>query len=52
MSIVSEMDLLCKEFEADPRAYLRPVAEPESPPSTAVEEIMTSHVRIIRELPQ
>ncbi|GAA4629345.1 CBS domain-containing protein [Actinoallomurus vinaceus] len=49
VGIVSEMDLLRGEFEADPRAYLRPAAEPESAPPTAVEEVMTPHVRTVRE---
>lgn len=49
VGIVSEMDLLRGESEADPRAYLRPAAEPESQPPTAVEEVMTPHVRTVRE---
>ncbi|GAB3975505.1 CBS domain-containing protein [Actinoallomurus acanthiterrae] len=49
VGIVSEMDLLRGEFEADPRAYLRPAAEPESQPPTAVEEVMTPQVRTVRE---
>jgi CBS domain-containing protein len=49
VGIVSEMDLLRGEFEADPRAYLRPVAEPGSPPPTAVTEVMTPHVRTVHE---
>jgi CBS domain-containing protein len=49
IGIVSEMDLLRGEFEADPRAYVRPVAEPESPPPAAVEDVMTPHVQTVRE---
>lgn len=49
VGIVSEMDLLRGEFEADPRAYLRPMAQPESPPPTTVEEVMTPNVRTARE---
>ena len=49
VGIVSEMDLLCGEFEADPRAYLRPAAEPESPPPAAVADVMTPHVQTVCE---
>jgi CBS domain-containing protein len=49
VGIVSEMDLLRGEFEADPRAYARPAAEPESPPPTTVTEVMTPNVRTVRE---
>lgn len=49
VGIVSEMDLLRGEFEADPRAYLRPMARPESPPPTTVEQVMTPKVRTARE---
>ena len=49
VGIVSEMDLLRGEFEADPRAYLRPAARPESPPPTTVQEVMTPKVRAARE---
>jgi CBS-domain-containing membrane protein len=49
VGIVSEMDLLRGEFEADPRAYLRPAAEPESPPPAAVEDVMTPRVQTVRE---
>lgn len=49
VGIVSEMDLLRGEFEADPRAYLRPAAEPESPPPAAVEDVMTPQVQTVRE---
>lgn len=47
--IVSEMDLLRGEFEADPRAYLSPAAEPESSPPATVEEVMSPNVRTVRE---
>lgn len=49
VGIVSEMDLLRGEFEADPRAYLRPAAAAGSPPPMAVEDVMTPHVRTVRE---
>ncbi|MCC5575632.1 CBS domain-containing protein [Microtetraspora sp. AC03309] len=49
VGIVSEMDLLRGEFEADPRAYLRPSAPPDSPQSVGVEEVMTPNVRTVRE---
>jgi predicted transcriptional regulator len=49
VGIVSEMDLLRGEFEADPRAYARPAAEPESPPPATVAEVMTPNVRTVRE---
>jgi CBS domain-containing protein len=49
VGIVSEMDLLRGQFEADPRAYLRPAAQPESPPPTTVEEVMTPDLRTVRE---
>ncbi|GLZ09386.1 hypothetical protein Acsp03_68520 [Actinomadura sp. NBRC 104412] len=46
--IVSEMDLLRGAFEADPRAFLRPVAAPGEPPPRHVDEVMTSRVRTAR----
>ncbi|MCO5967837.1 MULTISPECIES: CBS domain-containing protein [Actinoallomurus] len=49
VGIVSEMDLLRGQFEADPRAYLRLAAPPESSPPTGVEEVMTPNVRTARE---
>lgn len=49
VGIVSEMDLLRGEFEADPRAYLRPMGRPDSPPPGGVEEVMTPHVQTVRE---
>jgi CBS domain-containing protein len=49
VGIVSELDLLRGEFEADPRAYLRLAAEAESPPPATVEEVMSPHVVTVRE---
>jgi CBS domain-containing protein len=49
VGIVSEMDLLRGEFEADPRAYLCPVARPESVPPATVAEVMTPKVRTVSE---
>ncbi|GAA0319629.1 CBS domain-containing protein [Actinoallomurus spadix] len=49
VGIVSEMDLLRGQFEADPRAYLRLAAPPEAPPPAGVEEVMTPNVRTARE---
>lgn len=49
VGIVSEMDLLRGEFEADPRASLRPVAPPHDLPPRAVHEVMTAQVRTVRE---
>jgi CBS domain-containing protein len=49
IGIVSEMDLLRNEFEADPRAFVRPVAEPDSLPPRGVDEVMTPHVMTVRE---
>ncbi|MFF5262387.1 CBS domain-containing protein [Actinomadura viridis] len=46
--IVSEMDLLRGAFEADPRAFARPVAAPGGPPPRRVEEVMTARVRTAR----
>jgi CBS domain-containing protein len=47
--IVSEMDLLSDEFEADPRAFARPVAAPDEPPPHRVAQVMTEQVRTVRE---
>jgi CBS domain-containing protein len=47
VGIVSEMDLLRGVFEADPRAYLRPAAEPDAPPPASVTEVMTPHVQTV-----
>ncbi|WP_285709737.1 CBS domain-containing protein [Microtetraspora sp. NBRC 16547] len=49
VGIVSEMDLLRAEFEADPGSYLRPAALPGSQPSVGVEEVMTSKVGTVQE---
>jgi CBS domain-containing protein len=49
VGIVSEMDLLRNEFEADPRAFARPVAAPDGPPPRRVEELMTRQVITVRE---
>lgn len=49
VGIVSEMDLLRGEFEADPRAYLRPAAVPEALPPAKVTEVMTPNVRTVKE---
>lgn len=49
VGIVSEMDLLRGEFEADPRAFLRPVSTPAEAPPAAVAEVMTPRVLTTRE---
>lgn len=49
VGIVSEMDLLRDEFEADPRALARPAADPDGPPPRRVSELMTRHVMTVRE---
>lgn len=49
VGIVSEMDLLRGQFEADPRAFARPAAPTTSPPPTLVEEVMTPNVKTIHE---
>lgn len=49
VGIISEMDLLRGEFQADPRAYLRPVALPDARPAVSVEEVMTPNVKTVRE---
>jgi CBS domain-containing protein len=46
--IVSEMDLLRGEFEADPRAFARPQSAPLAPAPRCVEEVMTRDVRTAR----
>lgn len=48
VGIVSEMDLLRGEFEADPRAFLRPIAVPDEPPPARVEQVMTTQVRTVQ----
>jgi CBS domain-containing protein len=49
VGIVSEMDLLRNEFEADPRAFARPVADPDGMPPRRVDELMTRQVMTVRE---
>ena len=49
IGIVSEMDLLRGEFEADPRALARPVPRPDDLPPRRVDEVMTRHVMTVRE---
>ncbi|WP_433498884.1 CBS domain-containing protein [Sphaerimonospora sp. CA-214678] len=49
VGIVSEMDLLRGEFEADPRAYLRLSAPPGSRPTLGVEDVMSPNVKTVRE---
>ncbi|MBP2705091.1 CBS domain-containing protein [Microbispora sp. RL4-1S] len=57
VGIVSEMDLLRGEFEADPRAHLRlatppderPDVGPDAGPDMGVEEVMTPNVRTVGE---
>src|SRR5579875_720337 len=41
VGIVSEMDLLRGQFEADPRAFLGPASTPGEPPPRRVSEVMT-----------
>jgi CBS domain-containing protein len=49
IGVVSEMDLLRNEFEADPRALARPVADPDGMPPHRVDELMTRQVMTVRE---
>ncbi|MQA87574.1 MAG: CBS domain-containing protein [Streptosporangiales bacterium] len=49
VGIVSETDLLRGEFEADPRAFLRPPPATEKAPPNLVEEVMTRRVLTTRE---
>ncbi|MCT9933732.1 CBS domain-containing protein [Planotetraspora sp. A-T 1434] len=49
VGIVSEMDLLRGEFEADPQAYLGPAALPGSRPPVGVQDVMTPNVKTIPE---
>src|SRR5512139_3302862 len=49
VGIISEMDLLRGEFEADPRAFIRPVQAPADLPPRGVEEVMTTTVKTARE---
>jgi CBS domain-containing protein len=44
VGIVSELDLLRGEFEADPRAFARQIAAPQDPPPRRVAEVMTTEV--------
>lgn len=44
VGIVSELDLLRGEFEADPRAFARQIAAPQDPPPQRVSEVMTVEV--------
>ncbi|MFD0899184.1 CBS domain-containing protein [Actinomadura sediminis] len=48
VGIVSEMDLLRGAFEADPRAFARPVRAASEPPPPRVEDVMTTEVRTAR----
>lgn len=48
VGIVSEMDLLRGAFEADPRAFARPVGASDEPPPRLVEHVMTTEVRTAR----
>jgi CBS domain-containing protein len=45
VGIVSEMDLMRGEFQADPRAFARPVAGPHEPPPRLVRHVMITDVR-------
>jgi CBS domain-containing protein len=49
IGVVSEMDLLRNEFEADPRAFARPVPVPDTMPPRRVDEVMTRHVMTVQE---
>jgi CBS domain-containing protein len=49
VGMVSEMDLLRNEFEADPQAFARPVADPDGMPPRRVDELMTHQVMTVRE---
>jgi CBS domain-containing protein len=49
VGIVSEMDLLRDEFEADPRAFARPMPDPAVMPPRRVAELMTRRVLTMRE---
>ncbi|QKW37010.1 CBS domain-containing protein [Actinomadura sp. NAK00032] len=49
VGVVSEMDLLRGAFEADPRAFARPLSgNPEAPEPRHVDEVMTQDVRTAR----
>ncbi|SEF55829.1 CBS domain-containing protein [Thermomonospora echinospora] len=45
IGIVSEMDLMRGEFQADPRAFVLPVAGPHEPPPRLVRDVMITDVR-------
>lgn len=45
VGIVSDMDLLRGEFQADPRAFALPVAGPDEPPPRLVSDVMIRDVR-------
>lgn len=49
VGIVSEMDLLRREFDTDPRTFVRPVATPQAPPPRRVTEVMKTQVRTAHE---
>jgi len=49
VGIVSEMDLLRGQFEADPRAFLGPASIPGEPPPRRVSEVMTPRVITVTE---
>lgn len=49
VGIVSEMDLLRGEFQADPRAFLQQVGGTTEPPPRRVHEVMTQRVLTVRE---
>ncbi len=49
VGIVSEMDLLRGQFEADPRAFLSPAPTPAEAPPRRVSEVMTSRVITVTE---
>lgn len=49
VGIVSEMDLLRREYESDPRAFLRPAPRARDPLPADVGELMSPHVLTARE---
>lgn len=49
LGVVSEMDLLRGEFEADPAALMRAAATTGDPPPIRVEDVMTTDVRTAHE---
>ncbi|TDD94243.1 CBS domain-containing protein [Actinomadura rubrisoli] len=48
VGIVSEMDLLRGEFDADPRAFARPLPSSRTPTPRRVADVMTRDVRTVR----